>query len=300
MWGGVTCIRPSDIKKYGNDCEVIIATVKQHWDHIIKELEEMEVLWTTFDHFVLSRNAQRIEKIADTYFEDPFSARVYRKIIEYRTGKCDILDSELITDQVYFCLPQFQTGYTEQEVFVDAGAFCGDTIERFLMYRLDAFGKIYAFEPGEKQFGALTERVRRLNREWALDEGKVVLKQAALSDRNGYCRMADYVTNCGAFISGVSDQQHQQEVPVYAVDVFIDGRVDFIKADVEGAELELLKGACNTIRKYKPRLAVCLYHRPYDLFEIPEYIKSLVPEYKMMVRHHSAGFCDTVLYCFTE
>ncbi len=66
--------------------------------------------------------------------------------------------------------------------------------------------------------------------------------------------------------------------------------------DVEGAELKSLIGAKNTIIKNKPRLAICVYHKPEDICEIPEYILSLVPEYKFYLRHYSSINWETVLY----
>lgn len=66
--------------------------------------------------------------------------------------------------------------------------------------------------------------------------------------------------------------------------------------DIEGSELEALKGAVHTIQRDKPKLAICIYHKPEDMTEIPLYIKSLVPEYKFYVRHHSNCWTDTVLY----
>jgi len=66
--------------------------------------------------------------------------------------------------------------------------------------------------------------------------------------------------------------------------------------DVEGSEMEALQGAKQTILKYKPRLAISIYHKPEDLLDISSYILSLVPDYKLYVRHFSTSESDTVLY----
>lgn len=70
----------------------------------------------------------------------------------------------------------------------------------------------------------------------------------------------------------------------------------FIKMDIEGAELEALHGCRDTIIKYRPKLAICVYHKPEDIIEIPSYIHEIVPEYKLYLRHHSKDLSETVLY----
>ena len=69
-----------------------------------------------------------------------------------------------------------------------------------------------------------------------------------------------------------------------------------IKLDIEGAELEALKGARETILRHKPKLAICIYNKPEDMIDIPLYIKELVPEYKLYVRHYTNTNDETVLY----
>jgi hypothetical protein len=66
--------------------------------------------------------------------------------------------------------------------------------------------------------------------------------------------------------------------------------------DIEGAEFEALKGAENKIMKYKPKLAISMHHRPTDLLTIPQYIKSLSPNYKFFLRLHSPVSRELVLY----
>jgi hypothetical protein len=78
------------------------------------------------------------------------------------------------------------------------------------------------------------------------------------------------------------------------------GPATFIKMDIEGAELVALKGAKQTIKKYKPKLAVCVYHKPLDIVEIPLYLKKLVPEYKLFLRHYSDFGFDTIRYAVVD
>ncbi|MFI3174418.1 MAG: FkbM family methyltransferase [Bacillota bacterium] len=66
--------------------------------------------------------------------------------------------------------------------------------------------------------------------------------------------------------------------------------------DIEGAELVALQGGEQTIKKYKPKLAICIYHKPEDVIELFAYIKNLVPEYKFYIRHYSNTQTETVLY----
>jgi FkbM family methyltransferase len=75
-------------------------------------------------------------------------------------------------------------------------------------------------------------------------------------------------------------------------------RVDFIKMDIEGAELEALKGAEQTIRRFRPKLAICLYHRPEDFVTIPRFLDQTLPEYRFAIGHFTIHAEETVLYAW--
>src|SRR5437867_3661050 len=73
-------------------------------------------------------------------------------------------------------------------------------------------------------------------------------------------------------------------------------RVDFIKMDIEGSELSALRGAESSIRRWRPKLAISLYHRPEDFFSIPSWIDSLDIGYRLFLDHYSIHHEETVLY----
>ena len=79
-------------------------------------------------------------------------------------------------------------------------------------------------------------------------------------------------------------------------DALHDEKTTFIKMDIEGAEPQALRGARKIIQTQKPKLAICIYHDFRHLWEIPLYIKSLVPEYRIYFRHHTNLEYETVCY----
>lgn len=182
--------------------------------------------------------------------------------------------------------PDFMT-FENNEVFVDAGCFDLGTSLRLRKHCPQV--KVYAFEPDPKNYRRCLERKENMDFEAAK-----ILPFGAWSKRDVLHFLGDQGGSsciCEAGGGGC-------DVPVMPIDEAIDegDRVTFIKMDVEGSELESLKGAEKTIRRDKPKLAICIYHKPEDMWTIPLYIKELVPEYKLYIRHHSNGEAETVLY----
>lgn len=94
------------------------------------------------------------------------------------------------------------------------------------------------------------------------------------------------------------------EVNSLSIDDFVKSnsipKINFIKMDIEGAELPSLRGAVNTLRVFKPKLAISIYHSMNDFVDIPEYLNSLELGYKFFLGHYTIHAEETVLYAIAE
>lgn len=174
----------------------------------------------------------------------------------------------------------------EEEIFVDCGAYDGETTKQFKKWSKDDASRSYIFEPIKAQYEFVKNRV---------DRGELVNCEAfcaAVWNRNETLTFKENTSGSGIVCDeGVF-------VDAVLLDEVIKDKVTFIKMDIEGAELEALEGAKNTILKYRPRLAICLYHKPSDIFTIPAKLLELVPDYRFIIRHYSTYRWETVLYAY--
>lgn len=188
---------------------------------------------------------------------------------------------------------------------MDAGCFDFGTSLTLREY-CPSIKKIYAFEPDPESYQRCVER----RDEAGLGDRAVILPFGTWSERktlkfnvqtsgsSRICRDEDGEREKrNSYMPGKTSASYC-EISVMSIDEAVEAgdKVTMIKMDVEGSELESLKGARNTIMRDKPKLAICIYHKPEDMWEIPLYIKELVPEYRFYVRHHSSGIGETVLY----
>ena len=222
-----------------------------------------------------TQNADRVTHIA-SLLADEQSKREYLGNITFRQTcqRKDFPLCDLKTPQ-YFIK---ELSFDKDETFIDCGAFVGDTIDEFIRHCKD-YNQIIAFEPDTKSYGILKKKYRK--------NPKIQLINAATNDVDGQVYFSE-LGNSSSFVSAEPDERQENTVSVQAkaIDNLNLGKVSFIKMDVEGAEMNSLKGAEKTIVKDKPKLAICIYHSNEDMLRIPEYIHQLVPEYKLFVRQH--------------
>lgn len=177
--------------------------------------------------------------------------------------------------------------FSDDEVIADVGCFDCYTMKQYFKYGSSKYKKIYSFEPEPQQYmhcKELIEKGRYSNWE---------IYNYGVYDNNDKLYFSSNSSSTKVSKDG------DIEVDVIKLDDFFKKHdvPTFIKMDIEGAELAALKGCDETISKYKPKLAICVYHKPGDIFEILEYILSLNLDYKMWLRHYSNLINETVLYC---
>lgn len=216
--------------------------------------------------------------------EDDESRKIVKAIVDKRRkGFFDYTDLQGKGSE-YFIDDFFEK--EDEEVFIDGGGYDGDTIEEFVEWTKNKYKKIYSFEPQKDK----AEMIR--NKLWRYG-GKVELYEKGLYDSAtelSFC-------NGSQILSGKIEEGADARIQTIDIDSVINEKVTFIKMDIEGAELKALQGAAQTIRRDKPKLAICIYHKPEDMWEIPRFIDSLVPEYQFYIRHFGMRYAGTILYC---
>jgi FkbM family methyltransferase len=174
-----------------------------------------------------------------------------------------------------------------KNVFLDIGSFDGQTI----VDAYQRYGKLdtaIAYEPDPININLINKKVNLFNPEFSV----LIIPCGVWSK-----------TEILKFSSGWGEGSTIQNdgnisIQCLALDETLFGIVPgYIKMDIEGAELEALRGAENTIKKYRPSLAISLYHKPDHLFKVPLLIKSWDLGYNYFIRSHGNNLFETILYC---
>ena len=213
-----------------------------------------------------------------------------------RIFESHIIDKMRGTPEALCTLKEDYDGYysnellalNDSDVIIDCGAYTGDTIVEFLQSN-STFSKIYAFEPDPENYRQLSDFAKNYSFVETINAGV-------------YSETTTLKFNASNTLGSALNKHGHVSVDVVALDEYIKQPVSLIKMDIEGSELQALKGASAIIRAYKPKLAICVYHQNKDLFEIPIYIASLFDKqpYKYYLRQHANSFEETVLYAIPK
>jgi FkbM family methyltransferase len=184
------------------------------------------------------------------------------------------------------------------EVAVDAGGCWGDTA-LWLAHEVGEHGRVHTFEPAPKNRELLA---RNLELNPQLAQRIHVWPHPLGSDANARVWIDD-VLAAGAHVhDNAQGYGHGEKLELRGetIDALVGcgaiERVDFLKVDVEGADVGVLAGAAETIRTQRPRLAVACYHRPDDLIRIPDLVASLGVPYRWYLQCSTMTRVDTVVF----
>lgn len=318
-WGkdylGIRCIFPAELEQLEHT--VIVPLIGKP-ERIETQLKQMGVSMVKPSRLAWDLIADTPRERAWFRQQIPKIKQVYRLLTDDRSKSmyidllCNWLTpersrksyEELYEENQYFGAVAEGYRIGKEEILCDVGAYTGDTIENFLNTTNGAFEQIYAFEiePGLykqccQKIQSFPPNLQRKIQCWnlgALDEAKNVFmgwEAHGQADSNGILRAENLK---------LKEEEKQIGKTVRLEDILEGKPITLLKMDIEGAEQAALQGAQGLIKtEHPPKLAICIYHRLQDMWEIPLYLKQLVPEYRLSIRHHSKeDFIETVCYAY--
>lgn len=209
---------------------------------------------------------------AYSLLSDDFSRQSFVDVLNFKvSGKVSYLFScEKKKEEIY----SEYLKLNESEIFMDLGAYDGDTVREFLAATNGKYEKIIAVEADEKNYRKLTDKTSEVEKiethNLAVWDKKETLFFEKKKGRNSKLSSSGKV-----------------EVQADSVDNILNGeKITVLKMDIEGSEEKALEGAKKTISAYKPKLYVCAYHRNDDMFRLPLKINEICKDYKFYFCHH--------------
>ncbi len=174
---------------------------------------------------------------------------------------------------------------TAADVFVDGGAFDGDTAEGYIKARGPGYKRVHAFE--------IDPTIAEAARKRCAAHQNVVIHNVGLSDRPGsfgYRRTGGTDGSIGAA------EGADTVVSTGRIDDHVPEAITFLKLDVEGEEAKAIAGARRQISENAPTLAIAVYHKAHDIWDLPRRILNLRPDYRLFLRHYTETAYESVIY----
>ncbi|MDE7362193.1 MAG: FkbM family methyltransferase [Oscillospiraceae bacterium] len=245
-----------------------------------------------FDLGFANEHKSELQKVYNM-LADEQSKRVFENVIRYK----------LSGDLKY--LREVETPFEEkfdllkigiEEIYVDLGAYNGDTLIEFLNETSMQFTKLYAMEPDDKNYRKLKRRLYMIGSALleaynvgAWDEDTTAMFSLRAGRSSHTVPQEGKPLNTARF----------REIKMMKVDTMLRGEpATYIKFDVEGSEENALLGAKETIAACRPKLNIALYHRNEDMYKLPLLVSGMNKKYKLYMRHHPyIPDWDTNLYC---
>lgn len=207
------------------------------------------------------------------WLEDELSRQTMTAFLNLKVSGDLKYNLDIVRPQQYFCecASAFGGG-----TFVDCGACCGETVEAFAAWAKEKYGKVYAVEADPINAGICKYYLEMRGYQ------DVETVNCAVWNQQGTISFED-----GTGTSSKIQQGSMKTVRTDTIDHILNGGpVNFLKMDVEGAELNAIRGAAESIRKHHPVVAICVYHKQEDLITIPQELQKLA-DYRFYLRKHT-------------
>ncbi|VAY88256.1 Probable methyltransferase [hydrothermal vent metagenome] len=211
--------------------------------------------------------------------EDTLSKKIFIKILNFKISFDYTFMEGFVNDHDKQYFDKHIIKNIKNITFLDGGAYTGDTTPQVIT-RFPDFKKIFLIEPSLLHINIAKRNLKHIsNLEFincGLGANKMIIDESELIKNN-------------------CDHNYQTK-NIDTIDNIINENIDFIKLDIEGAEQDAIDGAKHTILKYKPILAICIYHKAQDWYKIPQKILLINKDYKVYIRHYMEGIYETVMY----
>lgn len=232
-----------------------------------------------------NRRAQEVikfhgDEIKEMFQMDDQETRRYIDIIYEMRLKCedDLYEADYYkhtgVNMDYFC--DTTLAPDGDVTFIDVGAFEGESIDPIVDFYSERLKKCIVFEPDRRSFKLLKQHVK--------DRGiveKTIIFPYALGDAEKVIRFSENGSTSQLSENGNVELEQKVYDELNIRDIIGSAMV---KMDIEGAEEGALNGMRNFIEKYKPYLAICIYHKEDDIYKLPKLIKTMYPEYRLYIR----------------
>ncbi len=303
-WKGIDIIHPSKVKDEDKkNCLLILCIVatpliplrdilkSDGWENITFFYDVCEAYVNSYPlyngWFLKKQNENERNSIKDVFSAlDEVSRKHYLQFIAWRRLRIELLFKDIKREDNRYFIKEVLENLSENEVFVDCGAHNGSISKKFIELTNGEYNSIVAIEGDNENFVKLEDNLKNIPRTNTI--------RMALSDKIGranFYQGFDYASKLND-LGNIS-------VEISTIDE-LNIPATFIKMHLEGAELSSLWGAIETIKKYRPIIAVTIYHNPDGLFEIPLYLIKNTRDYRFSLRLDSWGGTGAVFYAIPE
>lgn len=300
-WGkffdGHKCISPEQL---GQIDSVVVFIMLGRYQEVIEELSSRQIecyffgdlFLNVYDEHYNQKWFQNNEKdLIETLdlFEDERSKQIYANAICIRIAP---RFAQLTFHDMEEKGEYFRTGIlhlTDEEHYVDVGAYNGDSIKAFIETVKGKFEKIYGFELDFNNYQTM------IKDPLIASDNRICIFHRGISSEE---KVSGIVSNgTGSHMTADGNEF----VKLVCLDnILKNQKITFIKMDIEGSEVKGLEGCKKIISEHHPKLAISVYHKLDDMWKIPQFIKQICPDYKIYLRHHTAVTWDTDCYAYID